>query len=64
MRIIIYGLAIFAVLLAVTIATSHLPRLATAASGQANGTLDVPMLEHTIDAKALPQQQIPDEVYR
>ena len=64
MRIIIYGLAIFAVLFAVTIATSHLPRLATAASDQANGTLDVPMLEHTIDAKALPQQEIPDEVYR
>ena len=64
MRTIIYGSAIFAAMLATTIAASHLPRLATAASDQANGGLDVPTLEQTIDAKALPQQQIPDEVYR
>jgi hypothetical protein len=64
MRTIIYGSAIFAAMLAATIAASHLPRLATAASDQANATLDVPMLEHTIDARALPQQEIPDEVYR
>ena len=39
-------------------------RLATAASDEANGTVDVFKLEQTIDAKALPQQEIPDEVYR
>jgi hypothetical protein len=64
MRTIIYGLAIFAAMLAVTITTSHLPRVATASSDQANSTVDVPMLQQTIDAKALPQQEIPDEVYR
>jgi hypothetical protein len=64
MRTIIYGTAIFAATLAVTIATSHLPRVATASSDQANGTVDVPMLEQTIDMKSLPQQEIPDEVYR
>lgn len=62
MRTIIYGLAIFAAMLAVTIATSHLPRVATASSDQA--TVDVPMLQQTIDAKSLPQQAIPDEIYR
>jgi hypothetical protein len=64
MRTIIYGLAIFVAMLAVTIASSHLPRVATASSDQANGTVDVPMLQQTIDAKSLPQQEIPDEVYR
>ncbi len=64
MRTIIYGSAIFAAMLAVTIAISHLPRVATAASDEANGTVDVFKLEQTIDAKALPQQEIPDEVYR
>jgi hypothetical protein len=64
MRTIIYGSAIFAAMLAVTIATSHLPRVATASSDQANGTVDVPTLEQTIDVKSLPQQEIPDEVYR
>ena len=63
MRTIIYGSAIFAAMLAVTISTSHLPRVATAAR-EANGTVDVPMLEQTIDVNALPQQEIPDEVYR
>jgi hypothetical protein len=64
MRAIIYGLTILAASLFVVIAISHLPRVATASSDQANGAVDVPMLERTIDPKTLPQQEIPDEVYR
>jgi hypothetical protein len=51
-------------MLVVTIATSHLPRVATASSDETNSTVDVFKLEETIDAKALPQQEIPDEAYR
>jgi hypothetical protein len=50
-------------MLVVTIATSHLPRVATASSDE-TGTVDVLKLEETIDAKALPQQEIPDEACR
>jgi hypothetical protein len=64
MRYIIYGSAILAAMLVVTIATGHLPRVATASSDETNGTVDVLKLEETIDAKALPQQEIPDEAYR
>jgi hypothetical protein len=63
MRYIIYGSAILAAMLVVTIATSHLPRVATASSDE-TGTVDVLKLEETIDAKALPQQEIPDEACR
>ncbi len=62
MRYIVYGLAILAAVLALTISTSHLPRVATASSDD-TGEM-VLQLEQTIDATALPQQDIPDEVYR
>lgn len=55
MRYIVYGSAILAAMLVVTIATSHLPRVATASSDETNGTVDVFKLEEAIDAKALPQ---------
>jgi hypothetical protein len=64
MRYIIYASAILAVLLVATIASGHLPLRATASNGESNATLSVLTLEQTIDAKALPQQEIPDEVYR
>jgi len=64
MRYIVYESAILAAMLVVTIATSHLPRVATASSDETNGTVDVFKLEEAIDAKALPQQEIPDEAYR
>jgi hypothetical protein len=64
MRYIAYGLAILAAVLAVTIATGHLPRLATASHNETNDTMNVLELENTSDAKALPRQEIPDEFYR
>ena len=64
MRYIAYGLAILAAVLAVTIATGHLPRLATASHNGTNDTMNVLELENTSDAKALPRQEIPDEFYR
>ncbi len=62
MRYIVYGLAILAAVLALTIATSHLPRVATASSDDTSEM--VLQLEQSIDATALPRQDIPDEVYR
>ena len=62
MRYVIFGLAILLAIFVVTIATSHLPREATASGDDTNDT--VFELEHTIDAKRLPRQEIPDEVYR
>ncbi len=62
MRYIVYGLAILAAALALTIATSHLPRVATASSDDTSEM--VLQLEQSIDATALPRQDIPDEVYR
>ena len=64
MRYIVYGLAIFAAVLAVTFTTGYLPRDATASHNETNGTMNVLELETTSDAKALPRQEIPDEVYR
>jgi hypothetical protein len=64
MRYIAYGLAIFAAALTVAFATGHLPRDATASHNETNGTMNVLELETTSDAKALPRQEIPDEVYR
>jgi hypothetical protein len=63
MRYITYGLAIFAAVLTVAFATGYLPRDATA-SHKTNDTMNVLELETTSDAKALPRQEIPDEVYR
>jgi hypothetical protein len=63
MRYIIYASAILAVLLVATIASGHLPLRATASNGD-NNTLNVLTLEQSIDATALPRQEIPDEVYR
>ncbi len=64
MRYIAYGLAIFAAALTVAFATGYLPRDATASHNETNGTVNVLELETTSDAKALPRQDIPDEVYR
>ncbi len=64
MRYIGYGLAIFAAVLTVAFATGYLPRDATASHNEADGTINVLELETTSDAKTLPQQEIPDEVYR
>jgi hypothetical protein len=64
MRYIVYGLAIFAMLLAAAFTTGSLPRDATASHIESNETINVLQLEQTGDAKALPRQEIPDEVYR
>jgi hypothetical protein len=64
MRYIVYGIAIFAAVLAIAFTTSNLPRDATASHNETNDTMNVLELERTSDAKALPRQEIPDEVYR
>ena len=64
MRYIAYGLAIFAAVLTVAFATGHLPRDATALHNETNDTMNVLDLSNSSDAKALPRQEIPDEVYR
>ncbi len=64
MRYIAYGLAIFATVLTIAFATGYLPRDATASHNETTGTMNVLELETTSDAKALPRQEIPDEVYR
>ena len=64
MRYIVYGIAIFAAVLAIAFTTSNLPRDATASHNETNDTMNVLQLEQTSDAKALPRQEIPDEVYR
>ncbi len=60
----IVGAAILAAVVAVAIGTGHLPRLATASHNETNDTMKVLELETTSDAKTLPRQEIPDEVYR
>jgi hypothetical protein len=60
MRYIVYGVILLAGVLAATVATGRLPRLANASLE--GPTLNVLQLES--DAKALPRQQLPDEVYR
>jgi hypothetical protein len=64
MRYIAYGLAIFAAMLTVAFMTGYLPRDATASYNQTNNTMNVLELETTSHAKALPRQDIPDEVYQ
>ncbi len=64
MRYIAYGLAICAAVLTVALATGHLPRDATASHNETDRAMNVLELETTSDAKALPRQEIPDEVYR
>ena len=64
MRYIAYGLAIFAAVLAIAFTTSNLPRDATASHNETHDTMNVLQLEQTGDAKGLPRQEIPDEVYR
>ena len=61
MRYIAYGLAILAALFAVAFGTGYLPRDATASH---NDTMNVLQMEQTNSAKALPRQDLPDEVYR
>jgi hypothetical protein len=57
-------LAICAVVLTVAFATGFLPRDATASHNDTNDTMNVLELETTSNAKALPRQEIPDEVYQ
>jgi hypothetical protein len=57
-------LAIFAAVLTVAFATGFLPRDATASHNDTNDTMNVLELETTSNAKALPRQEIPDEVYQ
>lgn len=64
MRYIVYGLAIFAAVLTLAFTTGYLPRDATASHNETNATINVLGLETTSNAKALPRQDIPDEVYR
>jgi hypothetical protein len=64
MRYIGYGLAIFAAVLTVAFMTGYLPRDATASHNQTDDTMNVLQLETTSKAKALPRQDLPDEVYR
>jgi hypothetical protein len=64
MRYIVYGLAIFAAVLALALASGHLPREATALHSETNDTMNVLELEQRSGAKALPRQDLPDEVYR
>ena len=63
MRYIAYGLAIIAAALTVAFASGQLPRDATASHNDTND-MNLLQLEQTRDAKALPRQEIPDEVYR
>jgi hypothetical protein len=64
MRYIAYGLAIFAAVLTVAFTAGYLPRDAAASHSETNGTISVRQLEESSGAKALPRQEIPDEVYR
>jgi hypothetical protein len=64
MRYIAYGLAIIAAVFTVTFVTGYLPRDATASHNETNDTMNVQKLQTAGDAKALPRQEIPDEVYR
>ena len=64
MRYIVYGLAIFAAVLALAFTTGNLPRDATASHNETNDTMNLLELQNTSDAKALRRQEIPDEVYR
>jgi hypothetical protein len=61
MRYIAYGLAILAALFTVAFGTGYLPRDATASH---NETMSVLQMEQTTGAKALPSQDLPNEVYR
>jgi hypothetical protein len=64
MRYIAYGLVIFAAVLTAAFATGYLPRDATASHNETNNTMNVLELQNKSGAKALPRQEIPDEVYR
>jgi hypothetical protein len=64
MRYIAYALAILAGLLTVAFTIGYLPRDATASHNETNDGMNVLQLEETPVAKALPRQEIPDEVYR
>lgn len=58
------GSVILIALLAVTVAAAHLPRGTSAFQDETHNTVDAIRVEQTIDAKALPRQELPDEVYR
>jgi hypothetical protein len=64
MRYIAYGLAILAGLFVVAFTTGYLPRDAIALHNEAKDTMNVQQMEQTSGAKALPRQDLPDEVYR
>ena len=62
MRYIIYISVILAAMLVAK--TVNFPRGANASHNETNDTMSVLKLETTSDAKALPRQEVPDEVYR
>jgi hypothetical protein len=64
MRYIAYGSAILAALFTVAFAAGYLPRDATASHNESSDTMGVLQMEQTTGAKALPRQDLPDEVYR
>ena len=51
MRYIVYGIAIFAAVLAIAFTTSNLPRDATASHNETNDTMNVRQLERTVEEK-------------
>ena len=51
MRYIVYGLAIFAAVLALAFTTGNLPRDATASHNETNGTMNVLELETTSECE-------------
>ena len=62
MRYVVYISMILAAMLVAKI--TNLPRGATASHNETNDTMNVLKLQTTSAAKALPRQEIPDEVYR
>ena len=62
MRYIVYISVILAAMLVAKIGT--LPRGASASHNETNDTMNVLQLEETSRAKALPRQDLPDEIYR
>jgi len=64
MRYTAYGLAILAAVSAVAFTTGYLPRDATASLHENTDTKNVLQLQKTSGAKALPRQEISNEVFR
>ena len=64
MRYIAYGLASLVAVFVLAFTTGYLPRDATASHNESNDTMNVLQMEQRSGVKALPKQEIPDEVYR